>query len=93
VTLTTVTQLTTILADYIILEEVNKMKTCPYCNKELSTLGVVVCATMLLDSITGYSSVQEVEDTIGYYCPDCGADLDFDKASELANEMVEELEK
>lgn len=68
------------------------MKTCPYCNKELTTLGVVVRATMLLDSTTGYSSVEEVEDTIGYYCPECGADLDFDKASELANEMVEELE-
>ena len=68
------------------------MKTCPYCNKELTTLGVVVRATMLLNSTTGYSAVEDVEETIGYYCPECGADLDFDKASQLADEMIEELE-
>lgn len=68
------------------------MKTCPYCNKELHTLGVVVRATMLLNSTTGYSDVEDVEETIGYYCPECGADLDFDKASQLADEMIEELE-
>lgn len=69
------------------------MKLCPYCNKELTTLGVVVSATMLLDSMTGYSSIEDVEETIGYYCPECGAELDFDKARELENDIVEELEK
>ena len=69
------------------------MKVCPYCNKELTTLGLVVRATMLLDSMIGYSDVEEVEETIGYYCPECGADLDFDKARQLADEIVDELDK
>lgn len=69
------------------------MKVCPYCNKELATLGVIVRATMLLDSMTGYSPIEEVEETIGYYCPECGADLDFDKASQLADEIVDGLDK
>jgi hypothetical protein len=48
---------------------------------------------MLLDSTSGYSAVEDVEETIGYYCVDCGAELDFEKASQLADEMVEALER
>lgn len=66
---------------------------CPYCNKEIETLGVVVKATMTLDARSGYSSVEDVEETIGYYCVDCGAELDFEMASQLADELVEEYEK
>ena len=69
------------------------MNTCPYCGKKLSTLGVIVRATMLLDSTSGYSAVEDVEETVGYYCPECGAELDFEKASQLADEMVEALER
>ena len=69
------------------------MNSCPYCHKELSSLGVVVKATMTLDSISGYSAVEDVEETIGYYCVECGAELDFEKASQLADEMVDALER
>ena len=68
------------------------MKMCPYCGKNLTQLGVVVKATMLLDSRMGYSAVEDVEETIGYYCVECGAELDFEKASQLADAMVDALE-
>ncbi len=67
------------------------MNKCPYCNKEIESLGVVVRATMTLDSKMGYSSVEDIEETVGYYCVECGAELDFEKASQLADEMVERL--
>ena len=69
------------------------MNKCPYCSKEIESLGVVVKATMTLDSKIGYSSVEDIEETVGYYCVECGAELDFEKASQLADEMVERLEK
>lgn len=68
------------------------MKTCPYCNKDIKQLGVVVQATLTLDPINGFSSVQEVEDTLGYYCTECGATLDFEKAAKLADEMFDAYE-
>lgn len=67
------------------------MVDCPYCGKKLDPLGVVVRATMLLDSTIGYSKVEEIEETIEYYCPECGADLDFDSADELVKSMEELL--
>lgn len=67
------------------------MKVCSYCGKELTAIGVVVRAIMLLDSITGYSDVEEVEETIDYYCPECGVALDFDSADELAKSIEESL--
>jgi len=67
------------------------MVDCPYCGKKLDPLGVVVRATMFLDSTTGYSPVNEIEETLEYYCPECGADLDFDSADELAKSMEENL--
>ena len=51
---------------------------CPNCNTELDELGVVVQATMTLSPVTGYSSVEEVEDTLAYYCTQCGETLDYD---------------
>lgn len=69
------------------------MKDCPYCSKELKALGVVVRATQILTPEDGYSSVEDIEDVIEYYCPECGSTLDFDQAKELADAMVEEYEK
>ena len=43
------------------------MKQCPYCKQELETLGVIIKGLMTLDSVSGYSSVNDVEDTLGYY--------------------------
>ena len=65
---------------------------CPNCNTELDELGVVVQATMTLSPITGYSSVEDVEDTLAYYCPQCGETLDYDYGQRVADAMVDEYE-
>lgn len=65
---------------------------CPNCNTELDELGVVVQATMTLSPITGYSSVEDVEDTLAYYCPQCGETLDYEYGQSVADAMVDEYE-
>lgn len=68
------------------------MTHCPYCMKEIKELGVVVKGTMTLSPTEGYSSVEEVEETLGYFCIDCGADLDFEKAKEVADQIESQYE-
>ena len=69
------------------------MKQCPYCKQELETLGVIIKGLMTLDSVSGYSSVNDVEDTLGYYCTSCGNELDFEFGREIADNIVDEYEK
>lgn len=69
------------------------MTHCPYCSKELESLGAVVRATQILTPELGWSSIQEIEETVEYYCPECGCTLDFDQASELADAMIDAYEK
>lgn len=69
------------------------MTHCPYCSKELDELGAIVQATQILTPEIGWSSIQDIEDVLGYYCPKCGATLDFENASELADSMYDSYDK
>ena len=65
---------------------------CPYCNKDITELGVIVRATQLLSPVTGYSSIEEIEETLGYYCPECGKTLDEEFGKELADAFIDTYE-
>lgn len=66
---------------------------CPICHKELYEIGTVVQATQLFNiEVKQYSGVEEIEETIGYYCPECGADLPTEETEEYINNLLEEEE-
>lgn len=65
---------------------------CPHCNAELDELGIVVQAKQFVNATTGYSRVEDIEETLGYFCPNCGNGLDYDFADDLAEAMIDEYE-
>lgn len=66
---------------------------CPHCNKPITNLGVVVQATLTFSPQIGYSSIEDIEDTLSYYCLDCGTTLPFKEADQMVYEASEKLYK
>ena len=57
---------------------------CPFCGEYLGNgLGVLSKSTQVLKRGGFYTSA-DVEETEGYYCPECGADLDWTFADKIA---------
>lgn len=56
---------------------------CPYCGKQLTTLGVTTTSQKYLSVEDGYSGHYD-EENIGYFCPECDCDLDEKFGNSLA---------
>jgi len=65
--------------------------TCPSCGKKLDDIGVCVRAQIHFDTLNAeYSSVEEIEGTDSYYCPECGNDLPFEETDKFIEEVGEQ---
>lgn len=69
------------------------MKTCPHCGKLITALGVEVSATMRLDPVLGYSSIEDVLGTNDFFCLDCGNSFDFSFGEAIEKEFIDIYEK
>lgn len=64
---------------------------CPHCNKELYSIGTVVRATQYFDvDLKEYSGIKDIEETIEYYCPECGNELPFEEIYDYIDKLLEE---
>lgn len=64
---------------------------CPLCHKTLNDIGVVSKATHTFNIESAeYSSIDNIEETIEYYCPACGDTLPFSFTDDFIKEVEEE---
>lgn len=63
---------------------------CPICGEDIKQLGLIVKAIQVLDE-DGYEPVEEVVDTIGYFCVNCGNELSEEQAQPIEDYLTKDL--
>lgn len=68
------------------LIKVKHFDECPHCGWRLTIgLGVVSKCTQIMTE-NGFDSL-DIEETLGYYCPDCGGDISRELGERIQNEL------